>query len=155
MKPTPPGWPRMSASLYYQDPRAAIDWIVRAFGFEARLVVEGDDGAIHHSELVYGDALVMVGDGGAGKVAEEPWRERCVSPRAIEGRQTAALAFFVDDADAHCKRAREAGATIVREPATNDYGDDYWADRSYGALDCEGHLWWFMQRVRSKGEPRT
>ncbi len=155
MKPTPPDWPRMSASLYYQDPRAAIDWIVRAFGFEARLVVEGDDGAIHHSELVYGDALVMVGDGGAQKSAEEPWRERCVSPRAIAGRSTAALAFFVDDADAHARRAREAGATIVREPSTSDYGDDYWSDRSYGALDCEGHLWWFMQRVRNKGEPRT
>ena len=27
-------------------------------------------------------------------------------------------------------------------------GDDYWTDRSYGALDPEGHLWWFMQRIK-------
>ena len=38
--------------------------------------------------------------------------------------------------------------TFLRELQTSDYGDDYWADRSYGALDVEGHLWWFMQRMR-------
>ena len=40
------------------------------------------------------------------------------------------------------------GATIVSEPATQDYGEDYWADRSYQARDPEGHHWWFMQRLR-------
>ena len=30
----------------------------------------------------------------------------------------------------------------------HDYGDAYWADRSYGAIDPEGHLWWFSQRIR-------
>jgi len=30
----------------------------------------------------------------------------------------------------------------------HDYGDDYWADRSYGCLDPEGHSWWFTQRIR-------
>jgi len=32
MKPTPPGWPRISAALFYDDPRAAIDWLCEAFG---------------------------------------------------------------------------------------------------------------------------
>jgi uncharacterized glyoxalase superfamily protein PhnB len=36
----------------------------------------------------------------------------------------------------------------VEELATHDYGEDYWADRSYGALDPEGHMWWISQRVR-------
>jgi uncharacterized glyoxalase superfamily protein PhnB len=45
------------------------------------------------------------------------------------------------------KRAR--GAQIIEEPATHDYGEDYWSDRSYGALDPEGHLWWVTQRLRS------
>jgi uncharacterized glyoxalase superfamily protein PhnB len=30
------------------------------------------------------------------------------------------------------------------------YGDDYWADRSYGAVDPEGHMWWFTQRMRDQ-----
>ncbi len=41
MKPTPSGWPRLSSSVFYDDPRAAIDWLCRAFGFEVRLKVEG------------------------------------------------------------------------------------------------------------------
>ena len=54
----------------------------------------------------------------------------------------------VDDADAHCERARAAGAVIATEPATQDYGEGYWADRGYEARDLEGHHWWFMQRLR-------
>ena len=55
MKPTPPGWPRISAALFYADPVAAIDWLCRAFGFEVRMKVEGPNGTIEHSELEYGD----------------------------------------------------------------------------------------------------
>ena len=144
MKPTPKGWPRLSASVYYDDPRAAIDWLCRAFGFEVRLKVEGDEGVIVHSELCFGEALVMVG----GTQAKERWQEMYRSPKAIGGAVTQALALMVDDVDVHHARALAEGATIVRSPRTDDYGDDYWADRTYGALDPEGHLWWFMQRIR-------
>ena len=37
---------------------------------------------------------------------------------------------------------------ILDEPKVHDYGPDYWADRSYGATDCEGHVWWITQRIR-------
>lgn len=144
MKPTPSGWPRMCASVYYEDARAAIDWLCSAFGFEVRLKVEGEGGRIEHSELVFGDAVVMVGQVGRGK----PWQNKFVSPRQVSGNNTQALCIFVDDADQHCERARGAGAVIGREPETHDYGDDYWVDRTYQAVDPEGHRWWFMQRVR-------
>ncbi len=62
---------------------------------------------------------------------------------------TQSIMFFVDDADAHCAQARAHGAQILEEPATHDYGADYWSDRSYGALDPEGHLWWVTQRLRN------
>ena len=107
MNPTPAGWPRISSSLYYRDPARMIDWLCAAFGFEARLKVEGEAGRIEHSELTY-----------------------------------------VDDVDAHCARARAAGAKISDEPSMHDYGADYWVDRSYGAVDPEGHMWWFTQRIR-------
>lgn len=143
MKPPPPGFPRMSASVYYDDPFAGIDWLSAAFGFEIRLKVVGDDGRLHHSELVLGDAVVMV----SGTGGTEPYQALAKSPRAAGG-VTGALAFYLDDVDAHCARAKAAGAKIVRELETNDYGADYWTDRSYGALDREGQLWWFMQRMR-------
>jgi uncharacterized glyoxalase superfamily protein PhnB len=152
MKKTPAGWPRITPSVFYEDPRSAIDWLCRAFGFEVRLKVEGEGGRIEHSELEFGDGLIMVGTAGTANPEKEAWQKLYASPKSIQGKSTQSIAIFVDDADAHCDRARAAGAQIVREPTTNDYGDDYWTDRSYGATDPEGHLWWFMQRMR---EPKS
>ena len=143
MKPPPPGWPRMSASVFYEDPLAAIDWLGRAFGFEARLKIVEDNGRLAHSELTFGEAVVMVGSAGG----KEPYQQRQQSPRA-SGGVTQALAFYIDDVDAHYARAVAAGATVIRELRTDDYGADYWTDRTYGAVDPEGHLWWFIQRMK-------
>lgn len=148
MKPTPKGWPRLSSALFYNDAAQAIDWLCRAFGFEVRLKVEGEGGEIVHSELTYGDdALIMVGSAGRVK-AGMPLMPRMLSPQAVGGANTQSLMLFVDDTEAHCATARAAGAVIIDEPKIHDYGPDYWADRSYGALDLEGHMWWFTQRVR-------
>ena len=155
-KPPPANWPQMSSCVFYREPAKAIDWLCDAFGFELRLKVEGEPGQIVYSELVYGDALVSVSASAQPGDAVEPGREfksRHASPLDLGGRNTQALCLFVDDADAHCAQARAHGATIYAEPATHDYGDDYWSDRSYGANDCEGHAWWFMHRVRDKSAP--
>ncbi|MFO1465696.1 MAG: hypothetical protein U1F35_04510 [Steroidobacteraceae bacterium] len=47
-------------------------------------------------------------------------------------------------------RLRIEGADGSIEHSELEYGEDYWADRSYGALDLEDHLWWFTQRLRSR-----
>lgn len=152
MKPTPQGWPRISSALFYTDPGAAIDWLCKAFGLQVRLKVEGADGRIEHSELEFGDGLIMVGGAGpkyADRAKTAPWKARCASPQMVDGHTTQNLCLYVDDVDAHCARARGAGAQICYEPSTTDYGEDYWTDRSYGAIDPEGHIWWFMQRLRT------
>jgi uncharacterized glyoxalase superfamily protein PhnB len=64
MKNPPSGWPRISSAVFYDDPAAAIEWLCRAFDFEVRLKVEGEGGTIEHSELVFGDGLIMVGGAG-------------------------------------------------------------------------------------------
>ena len=145
MKATPSGWPRISSSVYCRDPAAMIDWLCRAFGFEVRLVVEGEGGRIEHSELTYGGGMIMVGGERTGPASR--WGVDMRSPRAA-GCNTQGLMVFVDDVDAHCAQARAAGARIVDEPSLHDYGEEYWADRAYGAVDPEGHLWWFVQRMR-------
>jgi uncharacterized glyoxalase superfamily protein PhnB len=153
MKPTPQGWPRISSALFYDDPAAAIAWLTRCFGFEVRLRVEGEGGRIEHSELTYGDGLIMISSiGGADKARAVELAG--ASPRSVSGHNTQMLCVFVDDADEHCARACAAGATILDEPTTSDYGEEYWADRSYRAADLEGHQWWFMQRVRDQGHAR-
>jgi uncharacterized glyoxalase superfamily protein PhnB len=147
MKPAPKGWPRLSSAIYYDDAGKAIDWLCEAFGFEVRLKVEGDGGSIVHSELVFGEALIMVAQ--SGERPGRPKFPRGASPRSIGGANTQSLMLFVDNVDEHCARSRAAGANVIDELSVHDYGADHWADRSYGALDPEGHLWWFTERMRN------
>jgi uncharacterized glyoxalase superfamily protein PhnB len=141
-KPAPEGWPRISSAVFYADAAKAIDWLCRAFGFEVRLKVE-DGGKIMHSQLVLGDGMIMLSD----EKPDRAWRK---SPAQVGGC-TQALCVFVDDVDAHCERARAAGATIANEPFTSDHGEGYWVDRTYEVIDLEGHHWWFMQRIKQNG----
>jgi uncharacterized glyoxalase superfamily protein PhnB len=135
--PTPPaGWPRISSALFYERAAAAIEWLEKAFGFATRLRVEDGGGGIVHSELELGSGVVMVASA----------RDDLRSPRSVGGANTQSLFVYVDDVDAHCARARASGASILSEPSKRDYGG--WEDRSYEALDCEGHRWCFAQRVR-------
>jgi uncharacterized glyoxalase superfamily protein PhnB len=46
--------------------------------------------------------------------------------------------------DAHCERARAAGALIVQEPE-----DQFYGSRTYRAVDLEGHEWTFAQPIRA------
>ena len=46
------------------------------------------------------------------------------------------------DLDAHCERARKAGATILQEPE-----DQFYGDRTFRAIDPEGHIWTFGMTV--------
>ena len=147
MKPTPADWPRCSSAVVYQDAAGAIDWLCNAFGFQIRLKVEGDNGRIEHSELTYGEGIVMVAQ--ETPQAERRWKSNLRSPKSLGGATTQSIMLFVDDVDAHCALARQHGAQIVEEPATHDYGAEHWADRSYGAVDPEGHVWWISQRVRN------
>ena len=145
MKPPPSGWPRIASAVYYEHAAVAIDWLCRAFGFEVRVKIEGEGGSIEHSELTYGEGLIMVGQAG---MADKPSFRK--SPRAPDGANTQNMMVFVDDADAHCEHARANGAVIIMEPTTKDYGEDWWIDRGYECEDLEGHHWWFYQRLREQ-----
>lgn len=138
MQPSPNGWSRISSSIVYDDARAAITWLCDAFGFEVRLMVQSSDGKLVHSELVYGEGVVMIAQAGA--------RPHYVSPREAGGN-TQSLMVFVDDVEAHAAHAVKHGARVFEELRVSDYGKDYWSDRSYGAIDLEGHHWWFTQRL--------
>ena len=119
---------RMSSALFYQDPRAAIDWLQKAFGLELTMLLEDADGGIAHSQLSFGDSVVMVGT---------EWTEDHKSPKSIGGKNTQTVSLQIDDdIDAHCARARAAGAEIHAEPETQFYGD-----RTYRCRDPEGHIW--------------
>ncbi|MFD3265931.1 VOC family protein [Phenylobacterium ferrooxidans] len=126
---------RMSSALFYQDPRAAIDWLQKAFGFELTMLLEDADGGVAHSQLSFGDSMVMIGT---------EWTEDHKSPKSIGGKNTQTVSIQIDDdIDAHYARARAAGAEIHAEPATQFYGD-----RTYRCRDPEGHIWNVSQTVQ-------
>lgn len=116
--------PDTIAVMRYRDPREAIDWLGRAFGFEPHAVHELD-GAVQHAELRWGSGMVMLG-------ARDP------DDTSTDFRHCETVYVIVEDVDAHYERARAAGAEIVVEPSDQDYGS-----RDYQALDPEGHLWSF------------
>lgn len=124
------------AAVFYQDPKAAIAWLEKAFGFELAMLIETPDGSLAHSELSFGDSLIMVGN---------EWHADTKSPRSIGGKNTQFLHLHIDsDVDAHCERARGAGAEIMQAPETQFYGD-----RSYRCRDPEGHIWTVGQTVKA------
>ena len=127
--------PTLVSCLRYKDPRRALKWLEEAFGFEQSMVILGPNDEIMHSEMRMGDGLIMVG-------AE--WPPRHKSPANIDGCNTQAVHVELKtDVDAHCARARKAGAKIEQEPETQPYGH-----RTYRCLDIEGHMWTFGQEVK-------
>ncbi len=126
----------LTSAVTYRDPRAALDWLQKAFGFELAMVITDKDGNIGHSEMRYRECLIMVGN---------EWSEDHKSPASIGGMNTQSVHVHMDeDIDAHCERARKAGAVIIMEPETQFYGD-----RTYRAKDPEGHIWTFGQTVKT------
>ncbi len=122
----------LSSAVSYQDPKAAFRWLEQAFGFEPLFVILDADGNLGHSEMTFGESFVMVGS---------EWSDDHRSPRSVDGKNTQAVHVQLDrgdDIDAHCERARQAGAEIVQEPESQFYGD-----RTYRAKDPEGHIWTF------------
>ncbi len=115
-------------SLSYDDAAAAIEWLCRAFGFTARLVVPGPGGIVAHSELQLGPGVVMVS-------TSKPEAGR-VSPRGSAVTHHA-ICIQVDDPDACFARALAAGAEVI-----HDLQDEHYGSRGFMVKDPEGHPWY-------------
>jgi PhnB protein len=128
----PENMPRITPYLHYEDVARALDWLAQAFGFRERLRMAGPDGSISHAEVELADGVIMLGRPSA------EYR----NPKHLGG-VTQSIYVYVDDVDKHFERAKRAGATILAEPA-----DQFYGDRRYGAVDPEGHEWYFATHVR-------
>jgi uncharacterized glyoxalase superfamily protein PhnB len=124
---------RITPYVCYEEVDAALDFLSRAFGFQEVLRFTGAEGYVNHAEMQLGDGVIFLGDPG----------DDYKNPKRL-GQDTVGIYVYVDDVDAHCDRARAAGAEIVRDPSDEEYGD-----RRYDAVDPEGHRWYFAQRIRS------
>jgi uncharacterized glyoxalase superfamily protein PhnB len=112
--------------LIYPDVREAVAWLDAAFGFTERLKI-GED---HRSQLQVGEGAVILGDVRHDRRPPRP------------GESTHSVVVRIEDIDAHCERARKAGAKILMEPTTFEYGE-----RQYTAEDPAGHQWTFSETL--------
>ena len=136
---------RIIPFIGYEDAAAASEWLEQAFGFvENRDARHEQDGTITHAELELLGAKVYVStpNGYASphrvRGESELARHAYDNPWVIDGHFVEVPAV-----DEHCKQARAAGATILREP--EEPGVGY---RIYSAEDPEGHRWMFGEPVR-------
>lgn len=136
----PANMPRITPNVFYDDLGAALEWLSKAFGFETRMSIPGEDGKPMHAEMQVYDSAIMM----APTAAQESWK----SPDSIGGAVTISLYIYVDDVDAHHAKAKAAGAEIVSEPETM-----FWGDRTYVARDLAGHRWTFAQAVKEPEAP--
>ena len=124
------------SALFYQDPKAALAWLEKAFGFELSMLLEDAQGNLVHSQMSFGNGYVMIG---------QEWSADHKSPRSVGGKNTQTVSIEIEsDIDAHFERAKAAGAVIDAAPETQFYGD-----RTYRCRDPEGHIWTVSQTVKT------
>jgi uncharacterized glyoxalase superfamily protein PhnB len=110
--------------LAYPDVTKAAAWLCDAFGFNVRLRIGN-----HRVQLNVGDGAVTVRE----------MREAEVNTTLGAG---CSITVRVENADAHCERARNHGARITEVPVTHPYGE-----RQYNAVDFAGYSWTFSESV--------
>jgi MerR family transcriptional regulator, thiopeptide resistance regulator len=117
--------------LVYDDLAAAHEYLVRVYGLDPGPVTRDADGRVVHAEVRAGDQVIWL----------HPAAQGYQSPGSV-GAVTGMTVVAVDDADAHCARAVQAGADIIEELVDQPYGV-----REYGARDLEGQLWYFQSAL--------
>ncbi len=117
--------------IFYRDVPAALEWLAKAFGL-VETMREGLPSGGMHGEMTLDGRLIMMGQGA---------KDRGMASVRETWTATQGVFIYLPDVDAHCARARAAGAEIVRLLEDLPYG------RSYTARDLEGHPWFFTTPV--------
>ena len=138
-------YPGVIPMVAYENGVAALEWLVRAFGFTERHRTLGPDGRLAHGEVDTGDGVIMLATPTPDYEGPRHHREHCerarkwsTVPWIVDG-----VLVYVTDVQKHHDRARAAGATIITPPEPGPPG------RRYRAEDLEGHRWMFMERSPS------
>ncbi len=117
--PIPAGYHSVTPYLVVTGVGQLIPFLEKAFGAKETFRMDQPDGTVGHAEVHIGDSIVMMGDAG-GQWSPMP----------------AMLHLYVPDVDATYRAALDAGATSIREPTNQFYGD-----RSGVVSDPSGNQW--------------
>jgi len=109
----PAGWHSVTPRIFTPEVAGLVRFLRSVFG------AEGDIRSGAPSEIRIGDSIVTISDGGG-----------------IRAAQPAFLHVYVEDADATYRRAIDAGARSIEQPADMPYGD-----RRATVEDSWGNCW--------------
>jgi PhnB protein len=132
----PDGYHSIQPYLMFKNCAEAIAFCCKAFGAKEKLRMARPDGRIAHAEIQIGDSVVMMAD-------EAPEMDAM----SIEhfGGSPASLLIYTEHCDAVYSSALAAGATSLREPTDQPYGD-----RMAGVRDPFGYKWFIATHI---GQP--
>jgi len=134
VKPVPDGYHSVQPYMIFRNCAEAIAFYVKAFGAQETLRMANSDGRIGHAEIRIGDSCIMMAD-------EAPAMEAFSAEHY--GGSAVGLLIYTEDCDAVYKQALATGATSVREPA-----DQFYGDRTSGVKDPFGYRWWIATHIR-------
>jgi PhnB protein len=125
VRAVPEGYHTVTPYLVVDKAHDLIDFIKNAFDGKVNFIAKRDDGGIMHATVSIGDSTIMISD-------------------TMDGMQpqTSMLYLYLEDADAVFRKAVNAKATSIREPATEFYGD-----RAGAVKDQWGNMWWIATHV--------
>lgn len=124
-KPIPDGYHTVTPYIVIAGVAKLIDFVKSAFGATEVMRHQRPDGSVMHAEMRIGDSIIMMGE----------------APEGVK-HFPAMLHLYLDEVDSTYQRALQAGATSLREPADQIYGD-----RSAGVQDAFGNQWWLATHV--------
>ncbi len=125
VKPIPDGFHTVTPYLIVEGVSALIDFLKAAFNAKEHHRTTLPNGRVMHAQVQIGDSMIMMGE-------------------AMEGfpAMPASIYLYVPDTDAMYRKAIEAGAQSVMEPA-----DQFYGDRNAGVRDAAGNMWWIGTHI--------
>jgi PhnB protein len=136
----PEGYNTLQPYIICENTLETIAFLSKVFSATERLVMKDDKGRIAHAEVAIGNCVLMMAD-------EHPEIE--ANAPAHYGGSPVSLMIYVDDCDTTYAAALAAGATSVREPADQPYGD-----RMAGVRDPFGYKWWIGHSLAAESNPK-
>ncbi len=130
-EPLPAGMHSITPYLHPKGAPQVIDFLKRAFGAEEVFRAQDPAGTVHHAKLRIGDSIIAMGE------AQGPYQP-----------MPPALHLYTSDTDAAYRRALDAGAISIDEPADAGYGDRY-----AGVKDPFGTVWYLATHLRDFSIP--
>ena len=124
------GFHTITPVLRVNDASKLMDFLKQAFGAKEISRYDEKDGSLMHAEVKIGDSMVMISD------STSEWKPT-----------TCVLYLYVDDTDKRYQRALECGATSLRKPT-----DEFYGDRCAAVLDPFGNQWWVATNRKNVSE---